>query len=225
MKKLSNTIKRIIENNYRIYSGIDNLSDFLIDDETYDLIKSDYNILSEVSSGENAKVIIFEDGDDFLLGLYFSENFRRNFESDNPRKKGISGSNIYNFSVLTEEIDHLLMCSYKALNDKPVSLLELELQANISKYLIINTFLAFQQRTYPKVKDETKQAVKGLVFSTAFIEKKESINSRYKDAALYSREFIEDFEKIESRYDRITRLRKFYRYSPGKKLEKITKHI
>ena len=43
-----------------------------------------------------------------------------------------------------EEIDHLLCVASRVVEGRPFSLLELELQANITKYLVAQHFLARQ---------------------------------------------------------------------------------
>lgn len=221
MQILLNNIKRIIENCYKIDSGIDDVNRFLVKEDTYKRLED--QIITKVDYNDDARVFLVEDGEDIKLGLYFSEDFKKRFEENNPRVKGISDSNLNLFSILVEEVDHFVMLAYSAHNEKPVSLLELELQANITKYLVLRALVALQQNTFPKIRPHAVQSLKELVFECKYDEQDPDIQFRYENAARLAKAFISYFESIKNPYRKTTKLREFYRLSPQSKLDGIRK--
>lgn len=74
------------------------------------------------------------------LALYYPDSLVRHLERHDPRR-GIDDENIDAFAVLVEELDHLLVIASRAARRRPVSLLELEIHAGVTKYLVVIHFL------------------------------------------------------------------------------------
>jgi hypothetical protein len=216
MKTLLNTAKKIIESNYKIDSGIEDISQFLIDDKKYDMIKDSLQL--EARKDIEACVVVDTEG---YAALYFSDDFRKRFESNNPMKNGLSNSNVDMFTTVIEEADHLLNIGYCNENDKPFSLFELELQADITKYLMLRLAIAQQEKTFPRIRDGMKHFVKEHVFGATYKEKDPEIQARYINAAKLGRAFTNYLETIDCTYSRIIKLREFYRLPHEGKIEAV----
>ena len=87
-----------------------------------------------------ARVLVRDPGGHPRLALYYPDSLVRHLEQRDPRR-GIDDENIDAFAVLVEELDHLLMIASRAARRRPVSLLELEIHAGVTKYLVVIHFL------------------------------------------------------------------------------------
>jgi len=74
------------------------------------------------------------------LAVYYPDSLVRHLEQRDPRR-GIDDDNIDAFAVLIEELDHLLVIASRTARRRPVSLLELEIHAGVTKYLVVTHFL------------------------------------------------------------------------------------
>jgi len=74
------------------------------------------------------------------LAVYYPDSLVRHLERHDPRR-GIDDGNIDAFAVLVEELDHLLVIASRAARRRPVSILELEIHAGVTKYLVVVHFL------------------------------------------------------------------------------------
>jgi hypothetical protein len=74
------------------------------------------------------------------IAVYYPDSLVRHLERHDPRR-GIDDDNIDAFAVLVEELDHLLVIASRAALRRSVSLLELEIHAGVTKYLVVIHFL------------------------------------------------------------------------------------
>ena len=72
--------------------------------------------------------------------IYFPDPMIRLLER-HPPQRGLGTVNVDAFATLVEEIDHLLLIAERSRMGRPVTLFELELHANVSKYLVGARFL------------------------------------------------------------------------------------
>jgi hypothetical protein len=56
--------------------------------------------------------------------------------------QGLGDANVDAFAIFVEELDHFLVIAERARHARPVSLLELELHAGVTKYLLCALFLS-----------------------------------------------------------------------------------
>jgi hypothetical protein len=74
------------------------------------------------------------------VALYYPDRLVRHLESHDPRE-GLDDGNIDAFATFVEELDHLLTLASRAEARRPVTLLELELHAGVTKYLVVMHFI------------------------------------------------------------------------------------
>ena len=73
--------------------------------------------------------------------MYYPDALIRRLEQ-HPPQHGVHDENVDGFAALVEELDHLLCIADRAALGRSLTLFELELHANISKYLVLARFLA-----------------------------------------------------------------------------------
>jgi hypothetical protein len=72
--------------------------------------------------------------------LYYPDALVRHLEIHDPRR-GLGDQNIDAFATFAEELDHLLTLASRSAAGRTVTLLELELHAAVTKYLVVIHFL------------------------------------------------------------------------------------
>ncbi|MBI4168621.1 MAG: hypothetical protein HY510_01640 [Acidobacteria bacterium] len=138
-RSLVETIKSIIERSYGIPPVIDDLGSFIVGDAGYRLFYG-----SEITrSGPGARTLVRQSRSGVRASLYYPDALVRHLERHNPLD-GLGDVNIDGFAVLVEELDHLLTVAHRALQGRPISLLELEHHAGVTKYLMVLHFLGKQ---------------------------------------------------------------------------------
>jgi hypothetical protein len=91
-------------------------------------------------SGHGARILVRPASDPVRVALYYPDRLVRHLERHDPRT-GLDDRNIDAFAVLVEELDHLLTLASRAHARRPVTLLELELHAGVTKYLVVMHFI------------------------------------------------------------------------------------
>ena len=139
---LLSRLQRLIENSYDWNTGIEDLGPFLLGDQGYRLFYEGREI-EEVPPGTfpAARTLVRCHGNQIRLGIYYPDALVLLLEARNPLR-GLDEGNVTAFSVLVEELDHLLMLAWCARHGRKVGLLELEFHANVTKYLVLAHFIA-----------------------------------------------------------------------------------
>jgi len=82
------------------------------------------------------KLLVRQDDEETLeLSLYLDEALLRRFEADSPLRR-LHDGNLETFCTVLEGVSHFVYLAWCAGRDRPVSLLELELQAEVDKYAV-----------------------------------------------------------------------------------------
>jgi hypothetical protein len=87
--------------------------------------------------GENAadeQVLVAEEGDTLWMSVYLEPGVLRRLETENPFE-ALHGGNIADTLIAFEGVSHFLRLAWSAVHGRPVTLLELELQGEIDKYV------------------------------------------------------------------------------------------
>ena len=135
------TLKSIIERSYGMPGVIDDLAPFIIGDAGYRMRYGGGT--GDRSPLPRARLLLREGGHRVRASLYYPDTLVRHLERFNPMD-GIDDANIEAFAVLVEELDHLLTVASRAAESRPITLLELEHHANVTKCLMVIHFLARQ---------------------------------------------------------------------------------
>jgi hypothetical protein len=130
----------------------------------------------------------------------------------------VGDANVDAFAVLVEELDHLLCIAERASESRPLSLFELELHANVSKYLVIARFLAGRGRAL----DARRRAwlEYRLFHRETVAEEDETVRSRYRDADRWAFRLVSALPSLRTQ-ERIELFRRFHSAAASAKLELI----
>ena len=103
------------------------LGDFLLTDRR-DLPEA----LQDTDTDE--QVLVASDGDTVHLGVYLDPEVLERLDSANPFD-ALHHGNIGDYWTALEGVSHFVYLAWNAAHDRPVTLLELELQAEVDKYV------------------------------------------------------------------------------------------
>ncbi|MEE9218121.1 MAG: hypothetical protein V3U98_03550 [Acidobacteriota bacterium] len=158
MRSLLEQMKALIERTYDLSTGIDNIGAFVIGDEGWRALYADADLTSVVRSGHTgtwsgaaarlsgcapfpAGTLVRQVGNELRLSLYYPKALIDHLESHHPLRC-LDEANIDGFAVFVEELDHLLHIAHRSRLGRELTLLELEWQANLTKYLVTRHLLA-----------------------------------------------------------------------------------
>ena len=89
--------------------------------------------------GGGSRTLVAQEGDEVSVGVVLDESVGAGLERTDPRER-LDGSNLGSFTTLTEEVSHFLYVLSRARRDRSMTQLELELQGEIDKYLVVLFF-------------------------------------------------------------------------------------
>lgn len=195
IRSLLEELHKIIERTYHMDTGLDAVSQFVIGDETYRRLYANKKLVTVVQSSYGAMVVVRIDSKPLRVSLYYPNRLIAKLEVHNPRI-GVYDSNIYELSVFVEELDHLLLIAQNYKHRKPFSLLNLEVHANITKYLILSYLIASQRREN-KLNPTYRSLLKSYLFESnrySAVNPKEK--KRYSEADRLSAKYVSYLENL-----------------------------
>lgn len=89
--------------------------------------------------GGGSRMLVAQEGDEVSVGVVLEEAVGERLLCTDPRHR-LDASNLGAFSTLTEEVSHFLYLLHRARKQRQVTQLELELQAEVDKYLLVLFF-------------------------------------------------------------------------------------
>ena len=114
----------------------------------HDFVIHDAMLVSQLDTSDNArelpeKLLIRQEGDNIDVALYLDEQIIKRLEVCNPLAQ-LDDNNIHDFWTALEGISHFVYLTYNAEYERAVSLFELELQAEVDKYILAAYLLGRQ---------------------------------------------------------------------------------
>ncbi len=98
---------------------------------------------NDTARATDEKLLIEQGDGELAMALYLDGGVLERLEADDPRRR-LCGRNLADFCLALEGVSHFNYVAWNAAIDKTVTLLELEMQAEIDKYLSAR-FLLGQQ--------------------------------------------------------------------------------
>ncbi|MEX2525778.1 MAG: hypothetical protein WD750_12530 [Gammaproteobacteria bacterium] len=193
-----------------------NIQDFLITNrEMARLLDADQS-LDEVRE----KLLVYEDEDGLSLSLYLDEEVAGLFDDVHYHEQ-LDQQKIEEFCLALEGISHFLYLTWNATHDRAVTMMEMELQAEVDKFILLSRY--FRERSL----EPSPGQLRRLLFESAAYH--ESLGheerKRYSDASEYAHKYCRN---LESRYfsergerQLLNELRRFYRLNKRDKLKRI----
>ena len=204
MKTLAR-VQRGLETLYRIDTGLD-IHDFIVGDDIRDAVAA--------ARKPKEQLLVCEDDGEMSLALYLDRDVIANLGS------GPRDDNFGDFVLAVEGVSHFIYTICCARADRPVSQLELELQAEVDKY--VTCLLA----TAPETQVST--ALRRRLFDAEYepdLDDDES--SRYRaandNAQRYAQWLEETFVTRRKIPEMLAELRRFYRQGLAAKLSTIAR--
>lgn len=118
-------LQRGLEQLYRIETELE-VSDFLIDKEA--------RALMGVARAPREQLLVREEGGELSVGLFVDDRALSNLAAHDPAHR-LGEHNMGDFLLALEGVSHFVYLTWRAQNDARVSALELELQAEVDKYV------------------------------------------------------------------------------------------
>jgi hypothetical protein len=118
-------LQRGLERMYRIETDL-SVDDFVIDDDARRELG--------VARAPREQLLVSGDGGEVSLGLFVDSRALSNLERHDPAD-GLDERNLGDFLLAVEGVSHFVYLSWRARHDHRVTALELELQAEVDKYV------------------------------------------------------------------------------------------
>jgi hypothetical protein len=208
-------IKGLLERTYGMEAVVEDVGRFIVGDLGYRRLYGSGDGVAPVGSIEHlgAKTLIREADGDIRLCIYYPDALIRCLER-HPPDRGVRDDNVDAFATLVEELDHLLCIAERVIQTRQLSLFELELHANVSKYLVLARFLAGRS---PRIEARRRAWLRYHLFDKGvWCDEDPGVRLRYRDATRWAGQFLDRLGRLRPA-DRIDLLRDFHRAgAPGK---------
>lgn len=167
------------------------------------------------------QLLIRQEKDELLLSLYLHEGVISNLETTGG-KLHLHRDNLEDFCLALEGISHFLYLIWNARHRRSVTVLEMELQAEIDKFIMLGMLLQQQSRT------PAPGVIRDLLFES--IRYHEHLQAdelqRYRDASAFAEKYCWYLEssftlRQGTELKLLRELRRFYRLGLREKLRRI----
>ena len=185
---------------------------------------------AELGAMSNARVsdeqlIVAEEGDTLSMALYIDASVLERLESSDPLA-GLTQHNLADYLTVAEGVSHFVYVAWNTGYDKPVSLLELELQAEVDKYVLCAWLLREQGAgRFPR-------ELHRMLFERARVDPVAAAGrvGMYHMASNYAARFCRRVGALLERKrhgvarDLMAELRRFYRFGNVRKMRHIERY-
>jgi len=218
---LLENLQGLIERTYDLDTGVTEIGRFVIGDEGFRRIygADPRGVASAGSQGAGARTLVRQAGSGLAVSIYYPDHLVRCLERNDPMRR-LDDDNVDAFCVLVEELDHFLVIAERYLSRGAMTLLDLELHANVTKYLTLKTFVA-RLRGVRRLSPADAAWVRFQVLEKGeYSDPDPEVRGRYRDAARLAGRYVRVLEGFDVP-ERIPELRRFHRLSPQAKIARI----
>jgi hypothetical protein len=128
-----------LERIYEVQAGLD-VHDFLVTDQAFASYMDQCHGLRQ----SQEKLLVSQNGNQLDVSLYIQRELIDQLDGDDPMSNLHEG-NISAYLIALEGVSHLLYLAWNARYEREISLFELELQAEVDKYIFTMILLANQE--------------------------------------------------------------------------------
>jgi hypothetical protein len=192
------------------------VADFLVTDARLALA-----LEAPVSPRGNAERLLLRQSDDNLdVTLYIDDRILANLSDSDPYRR-LDADNLNEFLIALEGVSHFHYLIWNATNAKQITRLELELQAEVDKYVTASMLLDAQGSDAPP------GALHGSLFDSVSFDPTLDAASgeRYRTANHYAAKYCRDLNRRYPGQHRepsyLNELRRFYRLPQNDKIRRI----
>ncbi len=213
MSQLLSIIQKNLEHVYEV-SVTQNVRDYVITDKKLAGILTNKLIEDDIQE----QLLISTSEDSLDISLYLSPKLIKRIGNSYPTEY-TNKNNLHDFWIALEGVSHFLYLVWNATYDRPVSQLELELQAEIDKFVSTTAVLgAGNNETFT-------QEIWSLLFSQAKFKAnlEQEHLQRYQTANLYASKYCFNLMQKQNFGNQSLQneLRRFYRLKQNEKLSRI----
>jgi hypothetical protein len=206
-------LQRYLTDIYRTDHGL-SVTDFLITDPALAAMLGSGRMLPDTEES----VLLREDRHGLALSVYLDEDVLSRLERADPLRE-LRPEHLDDFCTVLEGISHFNYICWRARQDTPVKLLELEMQAEVDKF-VASWLLAVEQQDH-----ELARRLHGWLFDRVRFNPGLDAEQaeRYRAANDYAARFCHYLaERLREDGDRsLAELRRFYRLSQNEKISHI----
>ena len=212
----------------RLQQLIGGIYDLGVGYDVYDFLVTDRARLPpEVRGRESAEdLIVAQAGEEMAVSLYLDPALLERLGREDPMVR-LDGRNVADWWTALEGVSHFLYLAWNAGHDRPVSLHELEMQAEVDKY--VASFWLLRRQSPGHFPAELRR----LLFERTRIDPRLAgeREALYRDASRYAERFCRRLEHmLHGTHGRaeatvLAELRRFYRYTNARKrshIERLT---
>jgi hypothetical protein len=211
----------------RLQEFIGGIYDVSITHDVYDFLVTDQRQLPlSARTNTDEQLVVAQpegEGDEIAMSLYLDPQLLERLSRADPMER-LHDGNVADYWTALEGVSHFLYLAWNAGHDKPVSLLELEMQAEVDKYVASYWLL---RRQFP---ERFPAELLRLLFERTRIDPRLAAGREdlYREASRYAQKFCRRLEQTlrgapwrgaEAKV--LVELRRFYRLSNASKLAHI----
>src|SRR4030088_3048432 len=211
----------------RLQDLIGGIYDVSIAHDVYDFLVTDRGRLPHAARSGTADEELLvaqplEGSDELVMSLYLDPALLARLAREDPLTR-LHAGNVADYWTALEGVSHFLYLAWNAGHDKPVSLLELEMQAEVDKY--VGSYW-LMRRQFP---DRFPAELLRLLFERTRIDSRLAAGREdlYREASRYAEKFCRRLEQsLRDAHGRpqaevLAELRRFYRLTNARKLAHI----
>jgi hypothetical protein len=177
---------------------------------------------SSHSAQADEELIIVQERDTIGVSLYLDGGLLERLRRADPLEH-LDAGNVADYWTALEGVSHFVYLAWNATHDKPVSLLELEMQAEIDKY--IASYVLLRRQSPERFPAELLR----LLFERTRVDPSLTLGRQamYRAASRYAEKFCRRLERglrdsrAELGQEVLAELRRFYRLNDGRKMAHI----
>ena len=217
-------LQGVIERTYDLETGVSEIGRFVIGDAGYRRLyggdAAAGRVVSKVWSAScGARTLVRAQHDDLAVCVYYPDDLIECLERNDPTRR-LDDGNVDAFVTLVEELDHFLVIAERWRLNGVLSLLDLELHANVTKYLMLKLFVGRMRGAARLGAADTEWVRYHLFEKSDFAEPDDEIRSRYRDASRLAARYVRRLDSLPAP-GRPAELRRFHRLSPQAKIAAI----
>ena len=215
LRRLQNGLERL----YRVNTQLD-VESFVVDEAGRDQALATCDGQRGTSRRPREQLLVEQDTDELRLALFLDRAALHNLQRNDPAH-GLRTSNFGDFCLAVEGVSHFVYVALCAAGNRSVSALELELQAEVDKFV---TCLLMIDDHHAYARD-----VRALLFETPryaddlSAEEQERYETAHRAADAYAGTLERRYLDHRRTPDMLAELRAFYRMPLGTKLEHINR--
>jgi hypothetical protein len=208
----------------RIQDLIGGIYDVPIAHDVYDFLVTERPRLPQAApqAASEEELIIVEERDAVGVSLYLDPELLERLRRADPLEH-LHAGNVADYWTALEGVSHFVYFAWNAGYDKPVSILELEMQAEIDKY--VASFALLRRQSPQRFPAELMR----LLFERTHVDPSLARGRQrmYRAASRYAEKFCRQLERglrdsrAELGRDVLAQLRRFYRLSDARKMAHI----